>query len=260
MSTVSSQSAPSQRTAIIAGGSGGIGAAIGRTLARSGADVTLTYYKSREKAEGLAREIADLGGRAEIAQVDLNDAATVRTVVDQAAERAGGLTVAVYAAGPYINMRHISRLDPQLFEETLRTDIFGCYNFLHAALPHLRKSRGVVAALVTPAIRRYAVKDVLSAAPKAAIEALVRGIAAEEGRFGVRANCVGVGVIEDGMYHKLVETGDFDERFLQATRDVVALRRLGAAQDIANAVEFLVSDRAAYITGQTLMVDGGYAV
>jgi NAD(P)-dependent dehydrogenase (short-subunit alcohol dehydrogenase family) len=119
---------------------------------------------------------------------------------------------------------------------------------------------GVVAALVTPAIRRYAVKDVLSAAPKAAIEALVRGIAAEEGRFGVRANCVGVGVIEDGMYHKLIETGDFDERFLQATRDVVALRRLGAAQDIANAVEFLVSDRAAYITGQTLMVDGGYAV
>jgi 3-oxoacyl-[acyl-carrier protein] reductase len=260
MSTVSGQPAPSQRTAIIAGGSGGIGAAIGRTLARSGADVTLTYYKSREKAEGVAREIADLGGRAEIAQVDLCDAAAIRTIVDQAAEHAGGLTVAVYAAGPYINMRHISRLDPQLFEETLRTDIFGCYNFLHAALPHLRKSRGVVAALVTPAIRRYAVKDVLSAAPKAAIEALVRGIAAEEGRFGVRANCVGVGVIEDGMYHKLVETGDFDERFLQATRDVVALRRLGAAQDIANAVEFLVSDRAAYITGQTLMVDGGYAV
>lgn len=260
MSAVSSQSAPSPRTAIIAGGSGGIGAAIGRTLARCGFDLTLTYYKSRDKAESVAREIADLGGRAEIAQVDLNDAATVRTVVHQAAERSGDLAVAVYAAGPYINMRHISRLDPQLFEETLRTDIFGCYNFLHAALPHLRKSRGVVAALVTPAIRRYAVKDVLSAAPKAAIEALVRGIAAEEGRFGVRANCVGVGVIEDGMYHKLIETGDFDERFLQATRDVVALRRLGAAQDIANAVEFLVSDRAAYITGQTLMVDGGYAV
>lgn len=260
MSTVSSQPAPSQRAAIVAGGSGGIGAAIGRTLARSGVEVTLTYYRSRDKAEITAREIAGLGGRAEIAQVDLSDAAAVRTVVDQAAEHSGGLAVAVYAAGPYINMRHISRLDPQLFEETLRTDIFGCYNFLHAALPHLRKSRGVVAALVTPAIRRYAVKDVLSAAPKAAIEALIRGIAAEEGRFGVRANCVGVGVIEDGMYHKLIETGDFDERFLQATRDVVALRRLGAAQDIANAVEFLVSDRAAYITGQTLMVDGGYAV
>lgn len=260
MSTVPSQSIPARRTAIVAGGSGGIGVAIGRTLARSGVDVTLTYYRNREKAESAAREIADLGGRAEIAQVDLNDAATVRSVVDRAAERSGELAVAVYAAGPYINMRHISRLDPQLFEETLRTDIFGCYNFLHAALPHLRKSRGVVAALVTPAIRRYAVKDVLSASPKAAIEALVRGIAAEEGRFGVRANCVGVGVIEDGMYHKLIETGDFDERFLQATRDVVALRRLGAAQDIANAVEFLVSERAGYITGQTLMVDGGYAV
>lgn len=261
MSTAAAgQQAQTVGAAIIAGGSGGIGAAIGRTLARSGVDVTLTYYKSRDKAEATAQEISDAGGHAGIAQVDLNDAAAVRAVVDRTAERSGELTIAVYAAGPYINMRHISRLDPQLFEETLRTDIFGCYNFLHAALPHLRKSRGVVAALVTPAIRRYAVKDVLSASPKAAIEALVRGIAAEEGRFGVRANCVGVGVIEDGMYHKLIETGDFDERFLQATRDTVALRRLGAAQDIANAVEFLVSDRAAYITGQTLMVDGGYAV
>jgi 3-oxoacyl-[acyl-carrier protein] reductase len=260
MSTVTSQSASSRRTAIVAGGSGGIGAAIGRTLARSGFEVTLTYYRSREKAENVAREIGEAGGRAEIEKVDLNEAAAVRNVVDRAAERSGEIDVAVYAAGPYINMRHISRLDPQLFEETLRTDVFGCYNFLHAALPHLRKSQGVVAALVTPAIRRYAVKDVLSASPKAAIEALVRGIAAEEGRFGVRANCVGVGVIEDGMYHKLLETGDFDERFLQATRDVVALRRLGSAQHVADAVDFLVSERAAYITGQTLMVDGGYAI
>ena len=248
------------RTAIVAGGSGGIGAAICRTLAQAGFDVTLTYYRSRGKAEAIAQEIGGLGRQAEVAQVDLADAAAVRDVVDRAAGMSGNITAAVYAAGPYINMRHISRLDPQLFEETLRTDIFGCYNFLHAALPHLRKSRGVVAALVTPAIRRYAVKDVLSASPKAAIEALVRGIAAEEGRFGVRANCVGVGIIEDGMYHKLIETGDFDDRFLQATRDIVALRRLGSAQDVADAVEFLVSERATYITGQTLMVDGGYAI
>jgi NAD(P)-dependent dehydrogenase (short-subunit alcohol dehydrogenase family) len=103
------QSASSRPATIIAGGSGGIGAAIGQTLARAGFDVTLTYYRSRDKAEGTSREIADTGGRAEIAPVDLNDATTVRAVVDQAAARSDGLAVAVYAAGPYINMR---RPDP----------------------------------------------------------------------------------------------------------------------------------------------------
>jgi NAD(P)-dependent dehydrogenase (short-subunit alcohol dehydrogenase family) len=255
---VAGQSAP--RTAIVAGGSGGIGAAICRTLAAAGLDVALTYNRNRDRAEKAADAVRALGRRAEIAPVDLNDEAVVRRFVDGAAESFGGIRTAVYAAGPYINMRHISRLEPGLFRETLGTDIFGCYNFLHAALPHLRQSCGVVAALATPAIRRYAVKDVLSAAPKAAIEAVVKGIAAEEGRFGIRANCIGVGVIEDGMYHQLLETGDFDQRFLDTTRSTVALRRLGSAQDIADAVAFLVSDKAGYITGQTLMVDGGYAM
>jgi NAD(P)-dependent dehydrogenase (short-subunit alcohol dehydrogenase family) len=115
-------------------------------------------------------------------------------------------------------------------------------------------------AITTPATVRYAVKDVLSAAPKAAIEALVKGVAAEEGRFGVRANCVGCGVIMDGMYHQLIERGDFTDRFLESTKQLLALHRLGSAEDIAQAVAFLASDRAGYITGQTLMVDGGFAL
>jgi NAD(P)-dependent dehydrogenase (short-subunit alcohol dehydrogenase family) len=118
----------------------------------------------------------------------------------------------------------------------------------------------VLVAISTPAIRRYAVKDILSAAPKAAIEQVVRGVAAEEGRYGVRANCVGSGVITDGMYDALVENGDFTERFLTNTKQLLALGRLGTAVDIANAVGFLASDRAGYITGQTLMVDGGFAL
>jgi len=157
-------------------------------------------------------------------------------------------------------MRHISRIEPALFRDTMEQDAFGCFNLIHAALPHLRSAKGSFVALATPALRRYAVKDVLSVAPKAAIEALVRGVAAEEGRFGIRANGVGVGVIEDGMYHALVETGDFDQRFLEASRQNMALRRLGTADEIAEAVVFLASSRARWITGQTLMVDGGYAL
>jgi 3-oxoacyl-[acyl-carrier protein] reductase len=147
-----------------------------------------------------------------------------------------------------------------LFRETMEQDAFACFHFAHAALPHLRAAKGGFVALATPALKRYAVKDFLSVGPKAMVEALVRGIAAEEGRFGIRANAVGVGVIEDGMYHALLETGDFDQRFLDASRQNMALRRLGTAQDIAEAVLFLASARAKWITGQTLMVDGGYAL
>lgn len=251
---------PATGGAFVAGGSGGIGRAICKQLAEAGCDVALTYRNGRERAEDAAALVRSAGRKAVVLQVDLRDEKAVARAVDETALDFGALHTAIYAAGPYIHMRHISRIEPALFRDTMEQDAFGCFNLIHAALPHLRSAKGSFVALATPALRRYAVKDVLSVAPKAAIEALVRGVAAEEGRFGIRANGVGVGVIEDGMYHALIETGDFDERFLEASRQNMALRRLGTAEEIAEAVVFLASSRARWITGQTLMVDGGYAL
>jgi len=115
-----------------------------------------------------------------------------------------------------------------------------------------------VVAVVTPAVRRATRRDVLSAAPKAAVESVIRHLAVEDGRFGARANCVGVGPIRDGMYHRLVADGYLDPRWLPAAEQDLALRRLGSAGDVANAVALLVSHQAGWITGQTLVVDGGY--
>ena len=110
------------------------------------------------------------------------------------------------------------------------------------------------------AVRKYPPKDSLSAIPKGGVEALVRAVAAEEGRFGVRANAVGPGLMEAGMYHELVKRGDFTKELLDDAAKNIALGRPGRAGDIAEAVCFLASDAAAYITGKTLDVDGGYKI
>ena len=109
-------------------------------------------------------------------------------------------------------------------------------------------------------LRRFPPGDVLSVAPKGAIEALMRGVAREEGRHGIRANNVAVGVVDAGMFPKLVERGELSQAWVDAALRNTPLRRFGKPGEIADAVVFLASERARYITGQTLFVDGGYTL
>jgi NAD(P)-dependent dehydrogenase (short-subunit alcohol dehydrogenase family) len=97
-------------------------------------------------------------------------------------------------------------------------------------------------------------------APKAAIEALIRGVAKEEGRFGVRANTVAVGVVDAGMFPKLVASGELSQAWVDAATKNTPLGRFAAPHELADAVVFLTSTRAGYITGQTLYLDGGYGL
>lgn len=181
-------------------------------------------------------------------------------MVDEVSAEFGGIHTLVYAAGPHVPMVHLSRVPPADLQQQVVTDIAGFFNAVHATLPHLRESRGSVVAVTSAGTSRFPVRDALSIGPKAAVEALVRAVAAEEGRFGVRANCVGPGMTTDGMAQRLIASGDLDETALDVARANIPLRTFGDADDIAEAVCFLASDRADFISGQKLDVDGGYGV
>jgi 3-oxoacyl-[acyl-carrier protein] reductase len=249
-----------QGAAVVTGGSGGIGAAITEMLAARGSTVAFTYRSDRGRADAVIENVTAAGGTAAAWQLDLTDPGATAGFLGEVDERFGGIHTLVYASGPHVPMVHLSRVTPEQFKAQIESDAVAFFNLLQPALPFLRPLGGSVVAVTTAATRRFPVRDGLSSGPKGAVEALIRGIAAEEGRFGVRANCVGPGMLTDGMAARLIGSGDLDERALEVARNNIALRKFGTAGDIAEAVCFLASDRAGFISGQMVDVDGGYGV
>jgi len=246
---------------LVAGGSGGLGSAICARLAVTGASVAIGYRSRKDVADELAAKLgAATGSRAMAVPLDLLSDAECTSAVTSVLEAFGRLDTVIYAAGPYIPQRWISNIAVSEVDGMLLGDAGAFFRLVSATLPALRETSGAIVALSTPAVARHIPKDSLSSVPKAAIESLVRALAAEEGRFGVRANSVAVGLVDVGMFRELLDRGDFTPSYVDAALGRIPLRRAGTAADIAEAVAFLVGHNATYITGQHLAVDGGLSV
>jgi NAD(P)-dependent dehydrogenase (short-subunit alcohol dehydrogenase family) len=245
-----------QGVTLVIGGSGGLGAAICTTLASLGSNIALTYRSRADAAKDLADQIRAVGREAHVTQVDIEDASAVQAMVDEVITKFGHIHSVVYAAGPPLEFLYINEIKPDEWARVINADVNGCFNVVAATLPHLRTRRaGNYVAIVTAAVDRSPPRDILSAAPKAAIQMFIRGVAREEGRSGIRANCVGPGYIEAGLGLSTVHehTADYVQRMVRA----IPLRRPGKAQDIADVVAFLLSLKSSYITGVTIPVAGG---
>jgi len=246
--------------ALVIGGSGGTGAAICEQLAMAGSDVILTYHGNAARAEETANKVKEQGRHAEFEQLSIADEVRVKSLIDNIAGRTRIHTV-VIAAGSNIQQLMIRDVTPEQWKAVMNADVNGFFNIVYAALPHMTKAGGGSFIHIGSAGQhKWPERDVLSVAPKATIDWLVQGIAKEEGVNNIRANTVAIGVINAGIFKRLWADGSFDEDWKNAVQSELCIKRWGEPEEVAHAVVYLASQKAAYVTGQVLSVDGGYGV
>jgi len=242
--------------ALVAGGSGGLGAGVCRSLAKAGATVALTYKSRIDAATQVADDVRREGREAIVLKVDLEDAAAAKATVDDLVRRFGRIHSVVYAAGPPLEFQYIRDISPTEWARVMRADVNGCFNLVSATLPHLRaQGGGAYVAVITCALSRLPPRDILSAAPKAAIEMLMRGLAVEEGRAGIRVNCAAPGLFAAGL--GLSTVNESTQAYVDKMTRAIPLQRRGNADELGDVVCFLLSDKARYVTGETIAVAGG---
>lgn len=236
----------SGRVALVTGGTRGIGLATVRALVEAGATVVLT---GRDEAR--AKEAASAAGAAAGLALDVTDAKAVSSLVRGVAKEHGKLDIVVANAG-IMEDALLGMIREELVDTTLSTNVGGTLHTVQAAArAMMRKKTGSIVVLASIVGEYGSAGQTVYAASKAAVANIARSAAKELGRSGIRVNAVAPGVIETDL------TAGLSEDAKAENAGKTPLGRLGRAEDVANAIRFLVSDEASFITGQVLGVDGG---
>ncbi|MYH65857.1 MAG: 3-oxoacyl-[acyl-carrier-protein] reductase [Chloroflexi bacterium] len=239
------------KTALVTGGGRGIGRAICLELAAGGATVLVNYHRSAAAAAEVVAEITGQGGVAHSLQADASHEAQVAELFKQARALTSGLDILVNNAG-MTRDNVIMLMKPADFDAVLDTNLRSCWLCSKAAARLMMRRRSGSIVNITSVVGISGNGGQTNyAASKAGIIGLTKSLAKELASRGVRVNALAPGFVETAM------TADLSPELKQSALAAIPLGRMGSPEDIAQAVAFLASDRAAYITGQTLVVDGG---
>jgi len=234
---------------LITGGSGGIGAAIVTAFAKEGYQVVFTYNKNISSAEAISKKTA-----ATALAVDMENIENIRTTVHKAAALLGRIDILVNCAG-ISQIKLFTDLTDKDLARMVQINLTAVMTVTHAAAPYMiHNHSGRIINIGSMWGKTGASCEVHYSATKAALEGFTKALAKELGPSGITVNCIEPGVIETPMNASL------DEETVQELIDETPLMRLGTPSDVADAVLFLASDKASFITGQILGVDGGYAI
>lgn len=239
------------KVALISGGSRGIGRATALRLAQDGYDIGFCYRSDEQAAKELDLEISESGVRSLAVKADVSDGDSVRAFVAETEQSLGPIDVAVTSAG-------ITRDNPLLlmrdeeWDQVVDTNLSGVYHVCRAVIFEMMKRKAGSIVNISSVAGVYGnATQTNYAASKAGIIGFSRSLAKEVGRYGIRANVVAPGFIETDM------TADLNEKVRKQAISSIPLRRLGRAEEVADLVSFLVSERSSYITGGVFQIDGG---
>ena len=243
----------------IVGATGGLGEAVARRIARR-APVTIGYCRNEEKARTIATAIRNAGGRADVAQVDVRESASVKAFFEQAGAQWGGLTAIASVTGPAIPLCPMLEVTEADFKRIYETDVYGSFHVLrHGASLLAAGGGGAMVLFLTTAVLRTLENDAMSGCPKSAVAALLKQMARELGPKNVRFNGVAPGVIDAGIVHSSFVIDAVAKGVIEDCLRKTPLGRMGKPAEVASLVDYLTSDDAAYISGQVIAIDGAYS-
>ncbi len=238
----------------ITGGGSGINLGIARAFAQVGADIALCG-RTQQRLDDAAEELTSLGARVCTAVADVRDPEAVAVAIEKACDDIGPIaSVVAGAAGNF--MAPAEAMSSKGFRTVLEIDLVGSFHTAHAAFEQLKRTRGSILFVSAGQSDSAYLHQAHVGAAKAGIDSLMRHLAAEWGRFGIRSNAIVPGPIEgtEGMKRLAAEVGE------KAWTDGIALRRFGTPEEIGAMAVVLASPLASFVTGARIVVDGGLAL
>ena len=237
------------KTALVTGGSSGIGESCVRLLRKSGATVFFTYHQNKDNAIRIAEETSS-----EFIHCDVAKEKQCKAAVEKAAGKSGRIDILVNNAGIYLDASAGSKDFLKVWRRVRGVNLDGCFHFAHFTVPHMRKAGGKIINISSTAAVQGTIAAAAYHSSKSGADGLTRALAVELAPLNIQVNSIGPGPTATPMW------GDLHDKFAQEVAKMIPARRFGKPDEVAYAVLFLASPLADYITGQTIFIDGGMLV